>query len=294
MRLNNDYINELLEFEKIQNGLYIIATPIGNLSDITIRSLKILSCVDLILCEDSKTSKKLTSKYGIRTPLKPFHKFNSTRSIPFLTNKLELGQSMALICDAGTPLISDPGADLVKCCIKKDIKVFSIPGPSATIGSFVLSNFAEKSFLFRGFFPRQKKDAIKEIDVIKKMDCPIIFFESPKRILKSFTFIQDNYGNCDVTFVRELTKINEEIINTTISKIISTLRKREKILGEITFILKPLKNMQKEEITKKDILLLSDKLSKDGLNISEISKTISSDFNLSKRDVYQLLIKNKY
>ena len=173
--------------EPENSTLYLVATPIGNLGDITIRSLKILSCVDLILCEDTKTSKKLINKYGIKTPLKPFHKFNSKKSIPLLIKMLHLGKSMALISDAGTPLISDPGADLVKCCIKKDIKVFSIPGPSATIGSFVLSNFAEKSFLFRGFFPRQKKDAIKEIDVIKKMDCPIIFFESPKRILKSFT-----------------------------------------------------------------------------------------------------------
>lgn len=291
MKLNHNYINELLEFEKIQSGLYIIATPIGNLSDITIRSLKILSCVDLILCEDSKTSKKLTNKYGIKTPLKPFHKFNSNKSIPFLTNKLQLGHSMALISDAGTPLISDPGADLVKSCKDKGVKVFSIPGPSATIASFVLSTFAGKSFLFRGFFPRQKRDVIKEINVIKKMDCPVIFFESPKRILKSLTLIQDNYGNCDVTLVRELTKKNEEVINTNVTNIISVLRNREKILGEITFIINPLRSMQEKKITKKDILLLSEKLSKDGLNISEISKIISSDFDVSKRDVYQLLIK---
>lgn len=291
MKLNSSYINQLLEFEKIQNGLYIIATPIGNLGDITIRSLKILSCVDLILCEDTKTSKKLTNKYGIKTPLKPFHKFNSKKSIPSLIKMLLLGKSVALICDAGTPLISDPGADLVKSCEMYSIKVFSIPGPSAVIASFVLSNFAEKSFLFRGFFPRQKRDVIKEIDIIKKINCPIIFFESPKRILKSLILIQENYGNCDVTFVRELTKKNEEVINSNISDLISILKKRAKILGEVTFIINSLWDLHEEKISKKDILLLSDKLKREGLSISEISKLISSNFNVTKREVYQLLIK---
>ena len=294
IKLNNSYINELLEYEKVQNGLYIVATPIGNLGDITIRSLKILSCVDLILCEDTKTSKKLINKYGIKTPLKPFHKFNSKKSIPLLIKMLHLGKSMALISDAGTPLISDPGADLIKNCEINSIKVFSIPGPSATIASFVLSNFSEKSFLFRGFFPRQKRDVVKEIDIIKKMDCPIIFFESPKRILKSLLLIQKNHGNCDITFVRELTKKNEEVINSNISNVISILKQRAKILGEVTFIINPIQDLLGEKISKQDILLFSDKLRRDGLNISEISRVISNDFNVSKRDVYQLLIKNQY
>ena len=291
MKLNNKYINELLEFEKIQNGLYIGATPIGNLGDITIRSLKILSCVDLILCEDTQISKKLTNKYGIKTPLKPFHKFNSKKSIPFLIKKLQLGYSIALISDAGTPLISDPGSELVKSCVNNDVKVFSLPGPSAPIASLVLSNFAANSFLFRGFFPRQKKEAVKEIDKLKKMDCPIIFFESPKRIIKTLNLIFDIYGDCDITFVRELTKKNEEIINSNIVSLIEILKQKTKILGEITFILKPLEIEIKNKITKKDILLISDKLMKDGLNISEISKIISKDFSVSKREVYQLLIK---
>ena len=291
MKLNNKYINELLEFEKIQNGLYIGATPIGNLGDITIRSLKILSCVDLILCEDTQISKKLTNKYGIKTPLKPFHKFNSKKSIPFLIKKLQLGYSIALISDAGTPLISDPGSELVKSCVNNDVKVFSLPGPSAPIASLVLSNFAANSFLFRGFFPRQKKEAVKEIDKLKKMDCPIIFFESPKRIIKTLNLIFDIYGDCDITFVRELTKKNEEIINSNIVSLIEILKQKTKILGEITFILKPLEIEIKNKITKKDILLISDKLMKDGLNISEISKIISKDFSVSKREVYQILIK---
>ena len=128
IKLNNRYINELLEYEKVQNGLYIVATPIGNLGDITLRSLKILSCVDLILCEDTRISKKLTNKYGIKTQLKPFHKFNSKNSIPLILKKLQAGLSIALISDAGTPIISDPGSDLIKICNENKIKIFRKKG----------------------------------------------------------------------------------------------------------------------------------------------------------------------
>ena len=161
MKLNFDYITGLLESKKVQNGLYIVATPIGNLSDITINSLKILSSVDLIICEDTRVSKKLTTKYGIKTPLRPFHKFNSLKSIPLLIEKLKMGISIALISDSGTPIISDPGSDIVNSCYLNNIKVFSLPGPSAPIASLVLSNFSKTSFSFRGFFPRQKKKCFK-------------------------------------------------------------------------------------------------------------------------------------
>ena len=293
IKLNNRYINELLDYEKVQNGLYIVATPIGNLGDITLRSLKMLSCVDLILCEDTRTSKKLTNKYGIKTQLKPFHKFNSKNLIPSLIKKIQAGQSIALISDAGTPVISDPGSDLIRICNENKIYVSSLPGPSATVASYVLSSFAEKNFIFRGFFPRYKKNALKELDLIKKLECAIIFFESPQRILKTLNFINDFYGSCDVTLVRELTKKNEEVINSNITLIIEELRNRKKILGEITFVLKPFRYKKENKISNKDILILSDQLMKDGLNISKISKIIASDFNVSKREVYQLLIKNK-
>ena len=293
IKLNNRYINELLEYEKVQNGLYIVATPIGNLGDITLRSLKILSCVDLILCEDTRISKKLTNKYGIKTQLKPFHKFNSTNSIPLIIKKLQAGLSIAIISDAGTPIISDPGSDLIKICDEKKINVFSLPGPSATISSYVLSSFAQKSFMFRSFFPRHKNEALKELDLIKKLECAVIFFESPLRILKTLNFINDHYGSCEITLVRELTKKNEEVINSNITEVIEKLRNRKKILGEITFVVKPLCHNKENKISNEEISILSDQLIAAGLNTSKISKIISTFFNLSRREVYQLLIKNK-
>ena len=293
MKLNLNYINGLLESKKVENGLYIVATPIGNLSDITINSLKILSSVDLIICEDTRISKKLTSKYGIKTALKPFHKFNSLKLIPLLIKKLKMGISIALISDSGTPIISDPGSDLVCICNQNNIKVFSLPGPSAPIASLVLSNFSKTSFSFRGFFPRQKKDALKEIELIKKSDCPIIYFESPKRIIKSLEFIKTYCKKRNITFVRELTKKHEEVINSDIVDLIQVLKIKQKILGEITIIIEQSKNQYKSDISSEEILTLSNKLKDNGLNVSEISKKISIDLNISKRKVYQLLIKNR-
>ncbi len=294
MKLNLDYITGLLECEKVENALYVVATPIGNLGDITIRSLKILSCVDLILCEDTRTSKKLTNKFKIKTPLKPFHKYNSGRSIPDIIKRLKVGLSIALISDSGTPIISDPGSDLVNACIASDIKVYSLPGPSAVIASLVHSNFSDISFQFRGFFPRQKKEINKAIDLLKTVDCPVIFFESPKRILKTLNTLSEKCGNRNITLVRELTKKNEEIFNSSIFDLIQVLGRRRKILGEITFIIEPLQKQNSNNINNRDIIVLSKRLSEEGLNISEISKIISKDFNISKREVYQLLIKNKY
>ena len=293
MKINKDYINRLLDSEKVENGLYLVATPIGNLGDITLRSLNTLSCVDLILCEDTRISKKLINKYGIKTKLKPFHKFNSKKSIPNLINKLKTGISIAIISDSGTPTISDPGSDLVLSCNLNKINVFSLPGPSAPILSITLSNFSKTSFSFRGFFPRNKKERVLEIDFMKNTDSPVIFFESPKRILSTIKFINSHFQDCNITLTRELTKKHEEIINAKSSNLVERLEQKQKILGEITFIVEPPPIIKKSTASKKQILAISNKLSESGLNISEISKIISKDYNISRREIYQILIKNK-
>ena len=293
MKINKDYINRLVDSENVENGLYIVATPIGNLGDITLRALNTLSCVDLILCEDTRISKKLINKYGVKTKLKPFHKFNSKKSIPNLINKLKSGISIAIISDSGTPTISDPGSDLVLSCNLNKINVFSLPGPSAPILSITLSNFSKTSFSFRGFFWRNKKERVLEIDFMKKTDSPVIFFESPKRILSTIKFINSHFQDCNITLTRELTKKHEEIINAKSTNLVERLAQKQKILGEITFIVEPPPIIKKSTASKKQILAISNKLSESGLNISEISKIISKDYNISRREIYQILIKNK-
>ena len=290
--LNLSYITNLLEYEKPQSGLYIVPTPLGNLSDITIRSLKILSSVDLVISEDTRVTKKLTSKYGIKCRMQPFHKFNSKNKTPEIIKKISSNVSIALTTDSGTPLVSDPGADLVKECFANNLSVFSLPGPSAPIASFALSAFQAENFTFRGFFPRQKKKIESQLKRFNRSDCPEIYFESPKRILKTLNVIFDLCGDCKITFVRELSKKHEEIINTNISDLIVKISSKERILGEITFIIEPI--MSKiAKLSEKEVIKLSNNLLNKGLNISEVSRIISADLNISKRDIYQLLIKNR-
>ena len=290
--LNLSYITKLLEHEKPQSGLYIVPTPIGNLSDITIRSLKILSSVDLIMSEDTRVTKKLTSKYGIKCKIQSFHKFNSKNKIPGIIKKINSNFSIAVTTDSGTPLISDPGADLVKECFENNFSVFSLPGPSAPVASFVLAAYQSKNFTFRGFFPREKKKIENQLLRFNRSDCPEIYFESPKRIIKTLNAILELSGDCKITFVRELTKKHEEIINTNISDLLEKISLKEKILGEITFIIEPI--MSKiTKLPEEEIIKFGNSLLNKGMNISEVSRLMSKDLSISKRDIYQLLIKNR-
>ena len=292
MHLNIEYIKSLIGNEKLENGLYIVSTPIGNLSDITLRALRILSSSDIIICEDTRITRRLITKFAIKTPLESFHKFNSKKMIPKILGKLNKGRSVSLVSDSGTPAISDPGDDLIEQCTIKNIKVFSIPGPSAPIASLVLSSFNNGHFTFRGFFPRDKKGRESSILKIKESDCPIVYFETAKRIIKTFYFLKEKLGDCKIAFVRELTKKHEEVINAPISDILYILENKNKIRGEITFIIQTQKDQFKQNISQSEILEIAVNLKNEGLTISEISKKISNDLEISKRSIYQILIKN--
>ena len=224
--------------------------------------------------------------------MQPFHKFNSKNKIPGIIKKISSKLSIAITTDSGTPLISDPGADLVKECFENNLNVFSLPGPSAPIASVALSAFLSDNFTFRGFFPRQKKKIESQLTKFNTSDCPEIYFESPKRILKTLNTILDFCGDCKITFVRELTKKHEEIINTNISDLIEKINLKEKILGEITFVIEPI-TRQATNLSEIEIIKYGNSLLDQGLNISEASRLISKDLSISKRDIYQLLIKNR-
>ena len=286
---NFEYIHELLNNSSIEAGLYIIATPIGNLSDITIRALNILASSKLVYCEDTRVSKKLTSKYGINCKLKPFHKFNSKSLIPEIIQKLENNEIISLISDAGTPLISDPGNDLINECIERSIRFYSIPGASSVIGSLIASGMPTNNFTFLGFVPRIKKDKKFFFERIKSSLATSIFYESPKRIKSSINLCSEIIKNRKISIVRELTKKNEEIINGDIISVKKLLDKKEEIKGEITIIIEPTKETRKEY----DDLFLIKKIEKEltkNKPLSQISAEISDTYNVSKRRVYQLCL----
>ena len=288
-KFNFEYIHELLNNSSIEAGLYIIATPIGNLSDITIRALNILASSKLVYCEDTRVSKKLTSKYGINCKLKPFHKFNSKSLINEIIKKLENNEIISLISDAGTPLISDPGNDLINKCIERNIRFYSIPGASSVIGSLIASGMPTNNFTFLGFVPRIKKDKKIFFERINSSLATSIFYESPKRIKSSINLCSEIIKNRKISIVRELTKKNEEIIDGDIISVKKILDKREEIKGEITIIIEPTKETKKEYddffLTKKiEMELTKNK------PLSQISAEISDIYNVSKRRVYQLCL----
>ena len=288
-KFNFEYIHELLNNSSIEAGLYIIATPIGNLSDITIRALNILASSKLVYCEDTRVSKKLTSKYGINCKLKPFHKFNSKSLIPEIMEKLENNEIISLISDAGTPLISDPGNDLIDKCIERNIRFYSIPGATSVIGSLIASGMPTNNFTFLGFVPRTKKNKKIFFERINSSLATSIFFESPKRIKSSINFCSEIIKNRKISIVRELTKKNEEIIDGDIISVKEILDKREEIKGEITIIIEPTKETRKEY----DDFFLIKKIEKEltkNKPLSQISAEISDTYNVSKRRVYQLCL----
>ena len=259
------------------------------MSDITIRALNILASSKLIYCEDTRVSKKLTSKYGINCKLKPFHKFNSKSLIPEIIRKLENNEIISLISDAGTPLISDPGNDLINKCIERNIQFYSIPGASSVIGSLIASGMPTNNFTFLGFVPRTKKDKKIFFERINSSLATSIFYESPKRIKSSINLCSEIINNRKISIVRELTKKNEEIINGDIISVKKLLDKKQEIKGEITIIIEPTKEIRKEY----DNFFLIKKIEKEltkSKPLSQISTEISDTYNVSKRRVYQLCL----
>jgi len=217
--------------------LYIVATPIGNLEDISQRALNILSSVDLILCEDTRESMKLLGNYNIKKQLISYHSYSEDEKIPFVIEQLKNGKSIALISDSGTPCISDPGSKLVRACIENDIEVKSIPGANSIIPAVVLSGFEIKSFYFEGFIP-QKKGRRKVLEEISRRKEMTVLFESPYRIEKLINELNQFCPDREIALCRELTKKFEEVIRGKISELRKKINQL-KLKGEFVVIIGP-------------------------------------------------------
>ena len=292
ININKTAIIDQINKNNFLPGLYIVSTPIGNLSDISIRALSILALSSLILCEDTRTSKKLTSKYGIKNTLKSFHKFNSSKEIPSIINKLQAGLIVSIISDAGTPLISDPGESLVSKCIEENISVYSIPGASSVLGSIVISGLDTSKFVFLGFFPQVKKLQEIFLERIIHSNETIIMYESSRRLKKFLEHINKNIPSRRIAIIRELTKKNEEVIRGTSKDVCEKINQRTNIKGEITIVLEGINAIKKNQFTDEEIIALID-LYKKTMEDKEIVMKISSKLNISKRVVYQHIIDNK-
>lgn len=215
--------------------LYLVSTPIGNLGDITHRAVEILKSVDLIACEDTRHSKILLSHYGIDKPLTSFFDFSERQKASFLIQKIKNGTSLALISDAGTPGISDPGYRLIQEAIKEGVPIQALPGPSAFLTALTLSGLPTDRFIFEGFFPVKSGQRRNKILSLKEEDRTVIFYESPHRILKTLDAIQETLGDIPIVVARELTKKFEEVLRVKVSEAIKHFSNK-KILGEFVVL----------------------------------------------------------
>ena len=275
--------------KKYSFGLYIVSTPIGNLRDITLRALDILSQSEYILCEDTRVSKKLLDKYQIKSNLISNHKFNEKKNVNKIIDILNSKKIVSLISDAGTPCISDPGKIIINECVNNKINIYPIPGPSAVTSAVSISGFDEKYF-FYGFFPQKKKDITKDLSNLSKINCSIVFFVPPKKINKIIEEIKNFFSGRKILICREISKFYEEYTRTNVEDL-APYSKIPK--GELTVIIseaKIKKNVSQKlnESDKKNIKKMIRILS-----IKDIINIISKDKDISKKEIYKFCLSLK-
>ena len=283
------FINFKSDNKETKKGLYLVSTPIGNLGDITFRAVEILKKSDFILCEDTRISKNLLNKYEVNSKLISYHKFNEKKNLKNIIQLLINGSIVSLVSDAGTPTISDPGAILIRECIKKNIDVIPIPGTSSIITALSISGFSNK-FFFYGFFPERKKDFTKDFEILSKLNCSVVFFISPKKINKIIPFLNEEFAGRRILIGREMTKYYEEFIRLEIGK----LRLFDKDLkGELTVVISEKESDKKSSqiLSESDKVNIKKMIKK--LSVREIVSVISESKKIPKKIIYDYCLKLK-
>jgi len=275
--------------------LYLCATPIGNLEDITYRVLRTLKEVDLIAAEDTRNSIKLLNHFDIQTPMTSYHEFNKIEKAYQLVAKLKEGKNIALITDAGTPGISDPGEDIVRICYEEGIEVTSLPGAAACITALTMSGRPTRRFAFEAFLPKDKKERNSVLDELKNETRTIILYEAPHHLLKTVKELLDVLGDRELTVCRELTKKHEEKIQTTFSALLSYYEEREP-RGEYVLVIcgKSREELVKEQQSAWEEMTIEEHMAhyeNQGIDHKEAMKLVAKDRGVSKRDIYQYLVK---
>lgn len=268
--------------------LYVVATPIGNLNDMTKRAIETLKEVDIILCEDTRTSMKLLNNFNIKNKLMSYHKYNEQEQTKNIIKLLKQDKNIAIITDAGTPCISDPGYILVKEARENNITVIPIGGISALITALSASGIETDKFTFQGFFPRETKEKTKLLEELNKTNIKVhIFYESPKRIIKTLEYLKNNLEIEKISIFKELTKLHEKNYYGTLEEVLNKLQNEEKTnQGEYTFIIKTKQKQEKEQNISLEALII-DKLIKEQKTIKEIVEILNKENkNISKKDLY--------
>ena len=274
--------------------LYLCATPIGNLEDITYRVLRTLKEVDLIAAEDTRNSIKLLNHFDIHTPMTSYHEFNKIEKAHQLVEKLQQGQNIALITDAGTPGISDPGEELVRIAMDAGIAVTSLPGAAACITALTMSGQATRRFAFEAFLPRDKKERLQVLEELKHETRTIVLYSAPHHLLKTLEELHEVLGNRGISVCRELTKKHEEVQKTTLEDVLLYYKDHEP-RGEYVLVVegKALREVEAEAREQWESVSLEDHMAiytGQGFPKKEAMKLVAKDRGMTKRDVYQALL----
>ncbi len=284
-------VNSKSDYKVTKKSLYLVSTPIGNLNDISFRAIDILKKSDYILCEDTRVSKNLLNKYQIQSKLISNHKFNEKKNLSKIIDFINQGLFVSLISDAGTPTISDPGAILIKECIKNNIEIIPLPGASAVTTALSISGFSEK-FFFYGFFPEKNKDLLKDLEILSQLNSSLVFFISPKKLNKIIPFIKKNFGGREILICREMTKFYEEFYRAEIDGL--ELFKTN-LKGELTIVISEKKENKKisQILSESDKRIIHNMINK--LSVKEISSIINENNKIPKKVIYDycLMVKNE-
>ena len=274
---------------KLKDGLYVVSTPIGNLGDITLRAIDVLKQSEYILCEDTRVSKNLLEKYKIKSKLISNHKFNETKNLNKIIQILKSNTIVSIISDAGTPSISDPGSILINECVKNEIDIYPIPGASAVTAAVSISGFSEK-YYFYGFFPEKNKDLNKDLAILSKLNCSIVFFIPAKKINKTIDPIKKFFPGRKILICREISKFYEEYTRTSVNDLNNYFKPPK---GELTVVIS--EGEINKDIEKRLSTLDKNKIKKmiQTFSIKDIVNLVSKEKEISKKDIYNFCLKIK-
>lgn len=274
--------------------LYIVPTPIGNLKDITLRAIEVLETADIIAAEDTRQSLKLLNHFKIKKPMVSYHKFNEQNKSDSIIELLKDGKNIALVSDAGTPGISDPGSVIINKCLEENIDFIVLPGATALITSLVYSGLDTTKFIFKGFFPRETKERKKVVEDIGEREETVVFYEAPHRLIEALSFICDSMGNRNIAICRELTKIHEEIFRGSIEEAIGHFSSKQ-IKGEIVLVIqgKSKNDILEEKKAKWESVSIMEHIisyMELGKSKKEAIKLVSKERGIPKSEVYKFSI----
>jgi len=270
--------------------LYVVATPIGNLEDITLRAIRVLKEVSLIAAEDTRHTQILLSRYDIHTPLTSYHEHNERTKAQPLVERIVRGESIALLSDAGTPAISDPGYRLVVEAVRAGVRIIPLPGPSAVAAVLSASGLPTDRFVFEGFLPAKKQERRAKLQALRNETRTVILYEAPHRVKESLVDMQLILGDREIVIGREVSKVHEEFLRGMIGEILVQLADRE-IKGEITIVVRG--SSEGVQVAEEELKAAISQLAAGGMGVKPISEFLGQRYQLSKRKIYQMALQMK-